>query len=121
MGVGELTNDPGVRNNTRERVKGALHELDVLSSPSKTNVYASFDITLTAGAIGYARHPFTPPPLTTNQLYFADSSYANEVQICLGESKLPKNTLMFCGGGCYIRGVAPTVNIIDHCPAHGDW
>ena len=61
MWVGELTNDPGARNNTRLRVNGTLHELEVLSLPSKTNVYASFDITLTAGAIGYALHPFTPP------------------------------------------------------------
>jgi len=29
MRVGELTNNPGARNKTRERVNGALHELDM--------------------------------------------------------------------------------------------
>ena len=29
MGVGELTNDPGARNNTRERVNVAGHDIDV--------------------------------------------------------------------------------------------
>jgi len=30
VGVSEQTNDPGARNNTRERVNGALHELNVI-------------------------------------------------------------------------------------------
>ena len=107
MRVGELTNNPGARNKTRERVNGTLHELDVLSSPSKTKVYASFDITLTAGTIGYARHPFKPPPPTTNRLYSANSSYADELQICLGESKLPQNTLCFAAGAATYAELPP--------------
>jgi len=35
MGVSELTNDPGARNNSGERVNGALHELDMSTNRPK--------------------------------------------------------------------------------------
>jgi len=35
MGVSELTNDLGARNNSREHANGALHELDVSTNSSK--------------------------------------------------------------------------------------
>ena len=53
---------------------------------------ASFDITLTAGAIGCGRHPFTSPPPTSNRLYFANSSYANELQPLLASPSSTTST-----------------------------
>jgi len=88
-------------------VNGTLHELDVLSSPSKTNIYASFDITLTASEIGCARHPFTSPPPTTNQLYFANSCYANELQPLLASPSSSQTPLCFAAGAATYAGLPP--------------
>jgi len=155
MGVSELTNDPGARNNSKERVNGALHELDVSTtvqndcfgckgrqsrskgagsttgaeghtymehlrsggrvqrhhlggfdgvtySPARASFStqaradASFDITLTAGAIGCVRHPFTPPPPDYYRLYSANSSYANELQLLLASPSSPPKGQKYC-------------------------
>jgi len=79
-------------------VSGALHELDVISSHSKTNIYALFDITLNAGAIGCAWLPLTSPLPTTNRLYSANSSYANELQPLLASPSSPQKNLYVSAG-----------------------
>jgi len=79
---------------------------------------ASFDITLTAGAIGCVRHPFTPPPPTTTGCIPQTVAMLTSCSSCW-RVQAPPQKLIFCSGGCNVRGVALTVNIIVHYPAHG--